>query len=119
MNLEQKTRHIVFILVPAVLFIIAIARTENGISYCIGFALPVLVYGIFLDSFRACGGLQLCRRLSRKEFALLFGIMVLYMVCIFAVIVREDFIYYWDYGSYWHMSVGGGVKRSLIIRSML
>lgn len=108
MNLEQKTRHIVFILVPAVLFIIAIARTENGISYCIGFALPVLVYGIFLDSFRACGGLQLCRRLSRKEFALLFGIMVLYMVCIFAVIVREDFIYYWDYGSYWHMSVEGG-----------
>lgn len=108
MNLLWKIQQKIPVAVIVAFLLAAVIRTENGAAYCAGIALPVLVYGIFLAAWKACGGPAFFQKLRRKELCLFFGIAVLYMICIFAVTVREDFIYYWDYGSYWYMTVEAG-----------
>ncbi len=79
----------------------------SAVSYCVWFIPVCFIVCIYAISFKECGLVTLFHRVTRKKVILFLGITVLYTACIFGMIAREKFIYYWDYGAFWVMSLEG------------
>lgn len=108
--MEKKTLYnaqsIAAFLTLSIILFIAMLYTGSVVSYCIGFILLAAVYGLYAVSLKECGCMELLSRVPQKKLILFFVITVFYTACIFGILIRENYVYYWDYGAYWYMSLG-------------
>lgn len=75
------------------------------VSYCVGISFILFVYVLYAVSLKTCNS-KLYQVVSKKELLLVCFMTFFYIVCIFGILIRESYVYYWDYGAYWYWALG-------------
>lgn len=107
---DIKDKNVIAYIVPSCLVITAVICTGSGISYCIGLLPLLLLCSVYAVCIKECKIKELLCRATKKELILFLAVTFFYMVCIFGIVIRENFVCYWDYGAYWYWSLEGVQK---------
>lgn len=66
----------------------------------------IFFYGIFFTAFYISSARHpFIQHISRRELSFYFLIAIVFLCLIVAIMVREKFVYYWDFGGYWYKTL--------------
>ncbi|MGQ3480969.1 hypothetical protein [Paenibacillus sp. TY11] len=74
-----------------------------GTLLCISFL--GLYYGIISWTLNICGFFDFWRKIRKKDMLLSFLVFFIVAVFVFAEVSRDRFVYFWDYGGYWGVTI--------------
>ncbi len=99
------TKNAVVWIVLAVIVLAALLGTGAPVCYCAGLVPLLFVYTLYAAASKECGVMEVFCRSTKKELFLFTAVTFLYVMCVYGMIVREDFVYFWDNGAYWYTAL--------------
>ncbi len=76
------------------------------LSWLFCLAAIALVYGLYAGALVVGGGIALVRRVSWRQWLWTAGLALASLLFVYLTVRQNEFIYFWDYGSYWTRSYG-------------
>lgn len=110
-NRKISINNMMVCIVLAAILIAALFCTGTPVCYCAGLAPLLIVYSIYMIVSKECGVIGVFCRLTKKELVQLAAISFMYIMCVYGLLARENYVYHWDYGAYWYSSLD--VQNSL------
>lgn len=111
-NIVKSSLFIKLCLVSIILFLIGVLFAYNekpqyavlaGTLICI--SILGLYFGVISWSLEICGFFDFFKKISKKELVLSFLVLISTFLFTFAEVGRDRFVYFWDYGGYWGVTI--------------